>query len=346
MITRRSASPDRRVSLREVAKAAGVSVTTASDTLNGRGRVAAETRTKVLRAAEHLGYRANVHARALRGYRSGVLGLVSSMAEADLADLLGVEFAVDLLAATASTALSRGYSAVMVPPGDGARMLRELGPDGALFFDPVAGNLLVEQLEDSGIPIVSTGRIPDLPREATTWVDADIAGETERVLDLLAERGARRIALVTNPPTRSYTIDTISGYQRWLAAHGGRQRIAWTDGPASEGAGFAASMRLFEEDELPDAVYAPVDRLAAGAMLAARERGLSVPDDLMVAAGCDSKTARSAVPPITALDPKARDTGRRATELLIDRVEGLSNGPVQIVIPATLHERGSTLRRG
>jgi DNA-binding LacI/PurR family transcriptional regulator len=333
-----------RVGIRDVAAAAGVSVTTTSDALNGRGRVEAGTRERVLAAAAGLGYRANVHARMLRRGRSGVLGIMSSLAADASMNLSGIEYLADILSAAATTGLSRGYAIVLLPPSpDDDQPDGGVEIDGALLLDPVAGSTLAGRLERSGVPTVSTGRMPGRPPAATTWVDNDIPAVAGMVLDLLWERGARRVALVTNPPIRSYAVDTLAEYERWSAAHGVEPLVVRTAELATESSAFHATDPLLADPaRRPDAIYAPLDRLAAGAMLAARRHGLSVPEDLLVASGVDSQATRLATPPVTAVDLHAPEIGRRALELLIDRVEGRRDGPRQVVVDATLHERAST----
>lgn len=328
-----------------MAAAAGVSATTVSDALNGRGRVEAGTRARVLQAAEELGYRVNVHARMLRQGRSGILGVMSSLASDSSLNLSGIEYFVDVLSTAATAALSKGYSVILIPPSPQDSDLQAFVAAGALLLDPVAGSSLIARLERGGVPIVSTGRLPDVEQTSGTWVDNDLYAETSRILDLLHERGARRIALLTNPPIRSYAVDTIAAYRTWCAAHGAEPRIVVTDPLASESSAYIAAGPLFASDERPDAIYTPLDRLAVGAMLAGRSAGLSVPDDFLLASGVDSQITRLADPPITGLDLNAREIGRLALELLVDRVEGHVTEHRQVFVPATLNERASTRPR-
>jgi DNA-binding LacI/PurR family transcriptional regulator len=333
-----------RVGIRDVAAAAGVSVTTTSDALNGRGRVEAGTRARVLAAAADLGYRANVHARMLRRGRWGLLGIMSSLTADASLNLSGIEYLADILSGAATAGLSRGYAIVLLPPtpdDDGPEGGVEI--DGALLLDPVAGSTLAERLERAGVPTVSTGRMPGRPPGDATWVDNDIPAAAEMVLDLLWARGARRVALVTNPPIRSYAADTLAAYERWCAGHGVAPLVVPTAELATESSAYHATDALLADPaRRPDAIYAPLDRLAAGAMLAARRHGLSVPADLLFACGVDGQATRQATPPVTAVELHAREIGRRALELLIDRVEGREDAHRQVVVAATLHERAST----
>jgi DNA-binding LacI/PurR family transcriptional regulator len=331
----------KRVGILDVAKAAGVSRTTASDALNGRGRVEETTRLRVVETALALGYRANPHARMLRSGGSGIIAFVSSLPGGMSGELASLEYYMGLMMGAATRAMAGGYAVVLLPlephPGD----VDAVHADGALLFDPVSESSLLPRLERGRVATVSTGRRPDRPYDDGWWVDNDIAGATRQMLDLLEQRGARLPALVSNPPTRSYSIDTIETYRAWMAERGLEPRIALTGPLATESTAYHAALDLFDHDP-PDAVYAPLDRLAVGAMLAARTRGLTVPADLMVAAGSDSETARSATPGITALDLKPERIGQIAVDLLIERLGNGDTGGHHVLVDAEIRERAST----
>ncbi|HEY8582826.1 MAG TPA: LacI family DNA-binding transcriptional regulator, partial [Capillimicrobium sp.] len=304
----------KRVGIRDVAKAAGVSRTTASDALTGNGRVGERTRQLVAETALRLGYRANPHARMLRRGRTGILAVASSMDQAG--DLSGAEYFTDVVASAATTALSHGYAIVLLPLNPALEQLDQFGASGAIILDPVLGDPMMERFEAAGVPVVSTGRPPDRPADASTWVDNEISAAVRGALELLAARGARRVALLTNEPIRSYTVDTIDAYEAWCADRGLQPEIVSTGDRASESTAYAAAKVLLAGGDPPDALYAPLDRLALGALLAARSAGLRVPEDLMIAAGSDSPGTRSADPPITALQLDPRRIGQTAAELL------------------------------
>lgn len=356
-----SGAQRKAVRIGDVAAAAGVSRTTASDALNGTGRVSQETRAHVEQVAAKLGFQANHHARMLRGGRSRILGFVNSMmaggGENDLAEespatdeartagevtLEDAEHFTSLLTSTSTAALSRGYGVMLLPPGPEPGSLNLMIADGVVLHDPVQESGLVAEIEDRGVPLVSTGRLPDRQPAATTWVDSDIREATGLVLDHMHSHGARRFALVSNPPVRSYTIDTVDAYERWTKQRGLQGRIVYTDARASQNAAFETARDLFAGSDRPDAVFAPIDRLAAGAMLAAREQGLTVPGDVLVAAGSDSARARSASPPITAVQHDTDLIGHRAVDLLIARIENPDLPPEQVITPTRLMVRAST----
>lgn len=331
-----------RVALRDVANAAGVSIGTASDALNGKGRMDLSTRAAIVATAERLGYRANRAARHLRRGSTGILAFAHNVPTESPAELAGIEYFVQILTSAANAAARHGYALVISPiqPGN----LDDLHVDGAIVMDPESGSPLLALLEERGIPAVTAGRVPDRPREEGWWVDNDIEGETIRALDHLAAQGARSVALVTTRPTRSYTFDSISGYERWCEARGQAPRIVLLDGYASEAGGYRATQPLFAAPDAPDAIYAPLDRLAVGAQLAARGAGLRVPEDVMVAAGSDSESTRTASPPVTALALHPDRIGGLAVDLLVERLRDGAGPPRHLVVETEIALRESTAR--
>jgi DNA-binding LacI/PurR family transcriptional regulator len=316
-----------------------VSRTTASDAINGSGRLDGATRERVLDAARRLGYRANVHARMLRRGHSGLLAVANSL-PGELRDQVGgIEYYAQVQAGAAAAAMTAGYALVLLTVEPDSDEVERMFADGALLLDPTTGSPLAERLEAQGVPLVSTGRRPDRPPESGRWVDNDLYAATRMVLDLFERRGARRPALLADRPVRSYTIDAIRAYEDWTAERGIEPRTATAAPPASESAGYHAAEQLLGAPTPPDALYAPLDRLASGALLAARNRGLRVPGDVMIAAGSESALTREAKPPITALELYPSRIGELAIELLIERVEDPGAPDRHVVVDAEVIER-------
>lgn len=340
------AAPRRRarVGLRDVARAAGVSIATASHALNGKGRVDPRTREDVLATAERLGYRANRAARHLRRGSTGVIAFAHDVPVTSPAQLASIEYFVKILTSAAGAASRHGY-ALVIPPIE-AGSLDDLNVDGAIVMDPESNSPLMAMLEQRDVPVVTAGRDATRPRDEGWWVDNDIEGETVGALDHLAARGARSVALVTTRPSRSYTYDSISGYERWCRARGQEPRIVLLDGLASETHAYEATQPLLTAPDPPDAIYAPLDRLAVGAQLAVHNAGLRVPHDVMIAAGSDSESTRSARPQVTALSLHPDKIGQVAVDLLVARLRGETTTPQQVVIEAEIAERESTARGG
>lgn len=334
----------KRVGIVDVARVAGVSRTTASDALNGRGRVDERTRARVREVARELAYTANRNARMLRSGRSGTLALLNSLPPGISGELSSLEYQAWLIMGATTMAMSLGYSVVTFPlspePGD----IEAMVPDGAVLVDPSTESGVLEWLEDRGIPVVTTGRHLAWPPDRGWRVESNIADGAYRVLRLMEREGARHIALLTNPPTRSYTRDSIDAYMTWARESGVEPRIVTTEPVASQRAAVGAALELFDDDP-PDGLYAPLERLALGGMIAARTRGLRIPEDVLIGVGSDNEAARSADPSVTALDLQPYRIGELAIELLVRRIAGDEAAPRHLVVPVEIRVRGSTQRR-
>jgi DNA-binding LacI/PurR family transcriptional regulator len=316
---------------------------TVSHAINGTGRVDERTKKRVTDVARSLGYRANPSARSLRGARTGMIALTNRRPEGLAAGLTDLEYFFKVLSSATSTALAHGYCLIVSPPVDDIVALDGLPMDGTILVDPLRADPLLPHLEGKGITAVTVGRDLDWRDDEGWWVDNDILSSVTNVLDHLEACGAERIALLTGPPIQSFVADTRSAYLGWTVARGREALIAEVDGARSGDPAFAAAQDLLRLPERPDAVYAEMETFALQALAAARSVGLRVPEDVRIAAGSDSQAARTALPPITALDLHPEDLGRAAVGMLIRRIEGGQIDPTHEVLATEVMVRDSTV---
>jgi DNA-binding LacI/PurR family transcriptional regulator len=337
-----------KIGIKDVAAAAGVSITTVSHALNGKGRLPPETRHRVREVADRLGYRPNVNARNLAGGRTGLVALAVSQ-EPELAFQLGdFDYFASLIRYATMAALDRGYALAALPPvADNEDTFHHIPVDGAIVVDPVPGDRSLAYLRSQGTPIITTGRVVDGPGDAAGdyWIDNEHLEGIRNVLDHLAEVGARRIALILPSYPASYVVDMRRGYVDWCAERGVEERIMIAS-DMTEAAGFEAAAALLDGPDPPDAIYASLDRLAIGVLLAADTRRIEVPQRLRVACCTDSYAARHADPPLTTLGLNPEQIGEEAARMLIDLIEESEPRPRRRYVPTTLTPRESTLGAG
>jgi DNA-binding LacI/PurR family transcriptional regulator len=333
-----------RPTVHDVAAVAGVSITTVSHALNGKGRVDTRTRARVLDAAKRIGYRANPTARNLRSGRTGILALVLPMigTETHRNEALGLDFYIRLAAAAAAAAAARDNALLLPPPLRQVADLHDLPLDGGIVVDPAANDTSLALFHALGLPVVTVERDPARPG-ADWFVASDNATNTHTVLDHLEANGARRIALLAPQTTAAWVSETRETYVAWTAEHAREPIIISVPHERLEGSAYLSTAELLERPDRPDAVYAVSEPYATGALRAARERGLRVPDDLLLVAGVDSHEASSGDPPITALDLHPDEQAAIAVELLVARVEG-QDSDVPRSVPGTLRVRRSSDR--
>jgi DNA-binding LacI/PurR family transcriptional regulator len=328
--------------MKEVAAAAGVSITTVSDALNGKGRLPQRTRDHVRKIANQLGYRPSVIARRLATGKTGNLVLTVSTAEETTFAFGALDYFMQLMSSATSKALEHGCSLILlhekgssVPPG--------LPADGAIVIDPVADDPTLAQLRADGIPTVTAGRDPAAGHEGY-WVDNNHVAGTRKILDHLEAASAANVALISGPPVHSYIVDAVKAYGEWCAERGRPPRVSLAPYSMTEAAGYAAAADLFDGHDRPDAIYATLDRLAIGAALAASAHGLIVPDDLLLAGLSDSEASRTAHPPLTTLSLNPKKIGEAAVEMLIALIEERPIPEPHVRIPTRVITRTSTRR--
>lgn len=332
----------KRPSIRDVAERAGVSITTVSHALNGRGRVLPATRDRVLDIANQLGYIANVHA---QGLASGIHKTVALQVSGYGPEIMSVDSAyyIDLLNSASTTAMSLGYMPILVPP-DLNRRFPRVPADGAVILDPIGTEPLLESILDGGGTVVTTGRPLSSRQPVSGWVDNNLADLTVEVMDHLERVGYEQPALITGPEERSYAADTIDAYRDWMIARDKDPIIKVVRANPTVEVAMKAAHDLLDRIPRPDSIYASFDVFALGALRAADSIGLDVPQDLGIVATVDSQGMRSSSPTLTAIKNNPRILGKRAIEMLIELMTGEIVGPASEIIPTELQVRESTAR--
>lgn len=331
--------------IRDVARAAGVSVTTASHSFTNNGRVASATRKRVQRVAEELGYTANVLAQRLANGSSQTVavqisGAVSSRTQSLLP---GSAFFLGVLNGAAEEAERRGYTLVLARSGVDEAGIQRLGLQGSIVVDPLGTEPVFAKFRREELPLVTIGR-PVAMENPPPVVDNDHVKSTRHVLDHLRANGYRRVALLTTKNSRSYTIDVLRGLREWQADHGGEQIVVELSGQPSPKKAAHACKSLMSESHPPDALFATYDWIALGALHQARQDGISVPDQLGIVSSADSDALEWASVAITGLSLNTRQLGKRATQLLLQQIDGSTIQSDTVLVPTRLIKRQSSER--
>ncbi|WP_084517331.1 LacI family DNA-binding transcriptional regulator [Microtetraspora niveoalba] len=333
-----------RVTIRDVAAAAGVSVTTVSDALNDKGKLRAETRARIQRIARELGYRPSRVAQAFRQGRTGTIALVlpNVGGPADELEMISLDFYMSVAAGAARAAFREGYAVTLTPRISTAEEWHLIGPDGVVLCDPLSADSRIDMLEEMGIPVVSIERDPARPG-SPYYASGDNAQNIRDLLDHMHQAGARRIALLSAEATWAWVLDGEHAYRAWCAERGLPPLVVPVSLDRLEADSYRATCALLDGDEPPDGIIASAEQYSEGSTRACRERGIRIPDDLLLAVGMDSRFAQQCDPPITAIDLRPADQATAAVDLLLKRLSGEQvDGPA--IVPSKLHIRGSTQR--
>ena len=331
--------PRRRpASIRDVARLAGVSAGTASKALNHRGTLRPETVERVLAASERLAYRPNELVRGIFGPRSFTVGLITS-------DSFG-RFSGPVMAG-AEDALDSGELSVIMcdSRGDADREQRHLA---TLLGRRIDGLIVTGRCSNPRPPIYGSLPFPVIyahtpstdPADCSVMVNDHGAGRLAAAH--LTAVGRKQVAHITGPPDFDAVTLRAAGLTEGLAEHGFEVVGGVRTGDWSEAWGMESATELLAAHPDLDAIYCGSDLIARGVVDALTAARVAVPDDVAVV-GTDNWAliARAARPPLTTVDMRLGEIGRRAAHFLIAAIEGR---PIhgRHVVPAELVVRASS----
>ena len=305
------------VTIRDVAREAGVSLATVSRALNLDTVVTVRTRALVRAAADRLGYVPHSGARSLITRRTGTLGVL-------LPDLHG-EFFSELIRGIDQTAQRHGYHMVLASSHSDAREIAAAvgnmrgRVDGFVVMSPDVAALSALTDLARTFPAVVLGARPEFGAFATISV-ANYDGATAMMRHLL-DVGYRRLVFIRGPAGNVDAVDRLRGVR---AASKGVEGVTVREcsGDFRQETAYLVTKKLLDTQEHPDAIFCANDAMAIGTIGALHEAGLRVPDDVAVVGFDDIPIARFLTPPLTTVRVPIADLGARATERLIDALKG------------------------
>ena len=323
-----------RVRIYDVAAAAGVSVATASKALNDTGRMTAETRERVKRAASELGFRPNAMARGLLSKRSFTIGLLTN-------DTYG-RFTLPVMAGISEALVDHGVSVFLCTIEDDPVLARvhvdamlDKQVDGIIASGKRIDRQLPVDLSNLAVPVVYA--VTEGPADSVTLVSDDAQGSREAV-QWLAGLGRKRIVHVTGPSSFASVQIRADAYRGVV---GGSSEVL--HGHWSEASGHEAVARLWSgAGQKPDGIFCGNDQIARGVVDALRERGVDVPADVSVV-GFDNWeiVAAATRPPLTSVDMNLKALGREAGLTILALAEGRAVEPGIRKLPCSLVVRQS-----
>jgi len=336
------------ITLRDVAERAGVSITTVSRILNGRETVVVireETRARIVAAAAELGYKPNLLARALRGSRSSLLGVIVR----DISD----PFHTQVLRGVNGVARDRGYRLFLGhldwQPDAAAvygSMFEQSHADGILVMGDIAGgDAALDDLANHHEHVVGVSDRVGPRRVPGVYVDNEVG--TLLALEHLWALGHRSIVCVADERMADGPL-RAAVYERFMREHGQaeRARVYFTTQPDPEPS-YHLGRELFahlDRPSRPTAVFAASDTIAIGLLQAAFQARVVVPDRLSIVGFDDIYIASFTVPPLTTVSQLGVEMGRTAAHMLLDMIESTdAAGPVaDVIVTPSLVVRQST----
>lgn len=344
MVRRRQA-----VTIRHVAADAGVSLQTVSRVINKEAGVSPDMQKRVQGSIEKLGYVPSIAAQRMSGSRSYLI-LVLNDRERTLDGFLardGNDWLGQLMFGGMSACYRHGYR-LMIELIDtrGDHIKRELlaaiaalRPDGAILTPPHSQNPLISEiLHQHGIRVARIGTETDGPGICLNLSDADAARQaTQHLIDL----GHARIGFISGAPDYELSHWRIKGWQTAMHQNALSTQGLLADGDFTYASGRAAALQLLDTSR-PTALIASNDQMALACLDLARERGLSVPEQLSLISFDDTPVIRHVTPPITAVMQPIAEVTSRAVDWLIEGYMDTPGPSAGGDVPAQLLIRAST----
>jgi LacI family transcriptional regulator len=324
----------------DVARRVGCSKSTVARVLNGRPDVNAETRARILRAMDELGFVADERARALASGRSRTLGLM-------LANLTS-PYTAELIRSLEGEARRQGYAVLLMDTGhdpeaeaQAVLTLRQKRVDGVVAVPIGTSDASIKALLEARVPTVLVARY-------FRGLEVDVVRHDNRQAAYLAlrhllELGHRRILYVGRAAAISTVEDRLAGLAAALSEAGlPRETVAVRETEVTARCGYELTLAEAQDGFPYTAVVAYNDYVALGIMRALKDRGLLVPADVSVVACADTGIADFMPVRLTTVSEEWADVGRRAAQVVLARIEGEGGAPRTLVLPVRLMVRDSS----
>lgn len=335
-----------RPTIKDVAKRAGFSLSTVSLAINNSGYVSKETRAKVFKAVEELGYHPSRAARVLASKRSGNIGFILTDDHFSLLEpfytriFLGTEFeARNHNHYVLLTTVGRQFRKT----GHMPRFLLERNVDGVIIAGKVSDRL-IELIEDLGLPMVLVDY--ELPRKRVSavlidnWKGAQLATQ-----HLITAGGHRDIGFIGGDLGHPSIRERFASFKQTLNENGrsnGNEFIVDDEQDTRVHNGYSAAERMLNSSRNPSAIFAANDAMAIGCLQYAKKRGMRVPDDLAIVGFDDIEMSSYVDPKLTTVRVFKEEMGIHAVRHLMDLLQTRTQAKMTTYVPVELVVREST----
>jgi DNA-binding LacI/PurR family transcriptional regulator len=326
----------------DVAKRAGVALTTVSHTLSGKRPVSDEIKQRVHQAIEELGYSPHPVARALATRRTRTISLHFP---APTSDISRPQF--EFVMSAAETATSQGYALrLWTAPDDDQEVLHMIEQgliDGTILMEIALHDPRVEALQEHAYPFAMIGHCAD--NDGISFVDLDFDYALHAAVKYLVESGHRQIALINNAASLyemgiGYVVRAKQAFYQAMQDY----ELVGIDHfcDSNEQAGYEVTTALLMAQPSLTALITTNAWIAGGVIRALTDCALKVPDDVSLLAIVSPHLAEMTTPTLTAIDFPFADMGSVAADMLISKLEGKEQKPRQLLLKPDLTVRRST----
>jgi LacI family transcriptional regulator len=332
-----------QVTMKEIAKKLGVSVSTISRALKDSPELHVETKRKIVEMAKEMNYQPNLLAQSLRISRTNTLGVIVPE--------ITSHFFASCISGIQDHAIKRGYNVMICQSNESLE--QEKANIKTLVSSQVDALLIslsretnhYEHLDDlyrREIPFVLFDRVHEgIPVSKITFNDA---GGAYQVTKHLIETGCKNVMYVSGPEDLYISKKRKEGYLKALKEFGLKEKpelIKVTD-LTTEG-NLKVAQEIIDMNPRPDGVFCMIDPLAVDVLTHWKSRGIHIPEDIALAGFTNNPTSAVVEPPLTTVSQPGYEMGKLAVSHLLDQLDGVaSDDPISIVLETTLVARKST----
>ena len=317
-------SNDREVTIYDIAKKLKISAATVSRGLQDHPGISKKTKKKIFDLAEQIGYRSNHFARNLRNQRTNTVGVIVPR--------LNSNFMSSVIAGIENLANSEGYNLII---SQSSELTNKEAANAKTMFNNRVDGLLVSLAYDTkelahfnsffkkNIPVIFFDRVME-HRDCTNILIDNCKAAYEATKHLI-EQGCRRIVHITAPPKQNVYVDRLKGFKQALADH--KVKFKEEDvivGDLSQEAGAEAAEKIVKMKPMPDGVFVSNDNCAVGCMLALKQKGFKIPDDIAVVGFNNDPVSKVIEPNLTTINYNGYEMGEVAARHLINHLNGIS----------------------
>jgi DNA-binding LacI/PurR family transcriptional regulator len=335
------------ITIKEVAKLAGVSPSTVSRVISDSPRISDETKQTVREIMDELGYHPNAIARSLVNKATNTIGIV--MPQSTERAFLN-PFFPQALSGVSAAAHEQGYCILLSTGKSEKEQLESIQSivmggrvDGVIIMYSSVDNEVMDALEKLRTPIVVIGK--PLKSKATLYVDNDNVEASFSVTEKLIKNGHKRIAFISGSFRLVVSLDRLDGYMNALKKYEipfTKEYIVELSEFIKEGA-YERTKQLLNLEERPTALVVTDDVMAFGAMDAIKESGLRIPKDIEVMSFNNVPSAELTSPSLTSVDIDAFALGYESSKLIIEKIRGEATRD-RVIVPTNIIYRESSIK--
>lgn len=335
-----------KVTIKEVAKKAGVSPSTVSRVLSKNPRISKETSDKVKEIMTEMGYHSNIMARSLVSNKTYTLGMILPR---PAEELFQNHFFAENIRGITTQAARNGYDVLMTAGATDSdemeaiqRLVLGRRVDGILLLQTRKNDPIIAFLKAHDFPFVLIGRSEDDP--TVLCVDNNNIQAAFDATSHLIAQGHTRVGFVSGPPSLSVSQDRLQGYKQALAAHQLPMKTEWiVEGEFLQESGYRAMSFFMSLPERPTALVIIDDVVSFGVMRGLTELGYSVPNDLSIIGFNNISLTELSTPPLSSIDIGIYQLGYMASLMLIKKIQGETSLQARTIVPHRLMIRESSL---